>query len=90
MNVIFCVIRCNISSTLPYLRYKVKENGMKWLQKFVFSSSPTAGSARQGKKKRGCPTHFVINLLRNRCEKVHFANFSASRHCYNSTNRHRK
>lgn len=79
MDEIFCVIGCNISSTFPYLCNKVKENGMKWLQKCVFSSSPTAWTAQQEKKGED----FLLSLLRNRCERVHFANFSASRHCYN-------
>lgn len=50
MNETVCVIGCSISSTLPYLCNKVKENGMKWLQKFVFSNSPTAWTAQQEKK----------------------------------------
>lgn len=35
---------------MPYVYNKVKENGMKWLQKVVFSCSPTAGTAQQEKK----------------------------------------
>lgn len=51
MNAIFCEIGSKIYSTLPYLCNKVKETGMKWLQKVVFSCSPTAGTAQQEKKK---------------------------------------
>lgn len=50
MNETVCVIGCSISSTLPYLCNKVKENWMKWLQKLVFSNSPTAWTAQQEKK----------------------------------------
>lgn len=50
MNETACVIGCSISSTLLYLCNKVKENWMKWLQKLVFSNSPTAWTAPQEKK----------------------------------------